>query len=144
MTLFFSGATGAFYDDGLWSADLPADIVEVTPQDHAVLMAAVSAGKILQAGPDGAPAAVDPRSPSMETLAAWARRRRDAEIAGLRYLVERHRDELALGLTTTLTAEDFRLVLEHIQALRDVPEQAAFPTEIDWPVLPPELIAAPD
>lgn len=144
MTLFFSGATGAFYDDGLWSADLPADIVEVTPQVHAVLMAAVSAGKILQAGPDGAPAAVDPPSPSMETLAAWARRRRDAEIAGLRYLVERHRDELALGLTTTLTAEDFRLVLEHIQALRDVPEQAGFPEAIDWPALAPELLTGAD
>jgi hypothetical protein len=144
MTLFFSGATGAFYDDGLWSADLPADIVEVTPQDHAVLMAAVSAGKILQAGPDGAPAAVDPPSPSVETLAAWARRRRDAEIAGLRYLVERHRDELALGLTTTLTAEDFRLVLEHIQALRDVPEQAGFPEAIDWPTLAPELLTGAD
>jgi Phage tail assembly chaperone protein len=144
MTLFFSGATGAFYDDGLWSADLPADIVEVTPQVHAVLMAAVSAGKILQAGPDGAPAAVDPPSPSMETLAAWARRRRDAEIAGLRYLVERHRDELALGLTTTLTAEDFRLVLEHIQALRDVPEQAGFPEAIHWPALAPELLTGAD
>lgn len=144
MTLFFSGATGAFYDDGLWSADLPADVVEVTPQDHAALMAAVSMGKILHAGPNGAPVAVDPPSPSMETLAALARRRRDVEIAGLRYLVERHRDELALGLTTTLTAEDFRLVLEHIQALRDVPEQSAFPEAIDWPALPPELIAAPD
>ncbi len=144
MTLFFSAATGAFYDDGLWTADLPADVVEVAPEDHAALMAAVSTGKIIQAGPAGAPVAVDPPAPSLETLAAWARRRRDAEIAALRYLVERHRDELALGLTTTLTAEDFLLVLQHIQALRDVPEQSGFPSDVDWPVLPPELIAAPD
>jgi hypothetical protein len=46
-----------------------------------------------------------------------------------------------LNLTTTLTHEDYLLVLQHAQDLRDVPEQESFPTVIDWPVLPPELLA---
>lgn len=142
MTVFFSASTGAFYDDAFWVAPLPDDASEVSAEDHAALLEAASTGKIIQAGPDGAPVAVDAPAPPTETLAAAARRRRDLEVDRLRWLVERHRDEIALGLTTTLTSEDFMLVLEHIQALRDLPDQSGFPVEIDWPVLPPELLPA--
>jgi len=141
MTLFFSPSTGAFYDDGFWDAPLPDDVSEVSAEDHAALMEAASRGQVIQAGPDGAPVAVDAPAPPVETLAVMARRRRDGEIERLRWLVERHRDEITLGVTTTLTAEDFILVLQHIQLLRDLPDQAGFPDQIEWPVLAPELLA---
>lgn len=76
-----------------------------------------------------------------EAIAPDPRLERDARIEAVRWLIDRHRDERELGLTTTLTAEDYRLVLDYVQALRDVPEQAGFPEAIDWPVLPPELLA---
>ena len=76
-----------------------------------------------------------------EAIAPDPRLERDARIEAVRWLIDRHRDERELGLTTTLTAEDYRLVLDYVQALRDVPEQAGFPDAIDWPVLPPELLA---
>nr|WP_316629665.1 phage tail assembly chaperone [uncultured Brevundimonas sp.] len=142
MTIYFSPSTGAFYDDDFWDTPLPDDVAEVSAEEHAVLLEAASTGKIIQAGPDGLPVAVDQPKPPPETQAALARRRRDREIEALRWLRERHRDEVALGLTTTLTAEDFRLVLDHIQDLRDVPDQSGFPETIDWPVLAPELLAS--
>lgn len=80
------------------------------------------------------------RNPEADPAAA-ARLERDRRIQAVRWLIDRHRDEIALGRITTLTAEDYLLVLQHIQALRDVPEQDGFPQTIDWPVLAPELLA---
>lgn len=141
MTIFFSPSTGAFYDDAIWEAPLPADVTEVPSERHAELLEATTRGQIIQADEDGQPMAVDAPAPPAETLAVLARRRRDAEIAALRWFVERHRDEITLGVTTTLTAEDFILVLQHIQMLRDLPDQAGFPADVEWPTLAPELFA---
>lgn len=139
MTIFFSPSTGAFYDDAFWDAPLPADAAEVTPERHAELLEATTTGQIVQAGEDGQPVAVDAPAPPVETLALLARLRRDGEIVALRWMVDRHRDEEALDAPTTLSAEGYRAVLLHIQALRDVPEQSGFPADIAWPVLPPEI-----
>lgn len=142
MTIFFSPTTGAFYDDDIWEATLPEDSAEVAPERHAELIEATTKGQIIQAGPDGAPVAVGAPAPPAEAIAIVVRRRRDAEIARLRWFVERHRDEITLGVTTTLTPEDFTLVLQHIQLLRDLPDQAGFPADVEWPTLAPELFAA--
>lgn len=135
MTIFYSPSTAAFYDDAFWDAPLPADAAEVTPERHAELLEATTTGQIVQAGEDGQPVAVDAPVPPPETLAVLARRRRDAEIIAVRWLVDRHRDEEALDASTTLSAEGYRAVLLHIQALRDVPAQSGFPADIAWPVL---------
>jgi len=141
MTIFYSPTTGAFYDDGFWDAPMPADVAEFTPERHAELLEATTRGQIIQAGLDGEPVALDAPAPPAEALAVLVRRRRDAEISALRWFVERHRDEITLGVTTTLTPEDFVLVLEHIQLLRDLPDQAGFPADVVWPTLAPELFA---
>jgi hypothetical protein len=135
MTVHFSPATGAFYDEAIWPSPIPDDAVEVSAEDHAALLEAASRGKIVQAGPDGAPIAVDPPAPSIQSLAAAARRRRDIEVAALRWMVERHRDEIEMGRPTTLSADRYVALLDHLQTLRDVPAQAGFPNTIDWPVL---------
>ncbi|MBK1970823.1 tail fiber assembly protein [Brevundimonas diminuta] len=141
MTIAFSPSTLAFYDLDHWPHDLPDDIATLSRADHAAILNEIASGRILSANDDGAPVTVTPPAPSAEQLAIDARRRRDSEIAAVRWLVERHRDEQALQIATTLTAEDYRLVQEHVQALRDVPEQVGFPHVIDWPVLAPELLA---
>lgn len=142
MTLFFSAGTGAHYDTDIWPHTLPDDAVEVTTGDHNALMAAVAQGMLIEAGEGGAPVAVPPADPSIDMLARAARSARDAAIADYRWLVDRHRDEIALGHTTTLTVEDYILVLTCIQDLRDLPEQDGFPAVISWPSLPAELLAS--
>lgn len=144
MIIVFSSTTLAFYDLNSWPHDLPDDIIPLSADDHARLLEELSTGRILAADEAGLPVTLAPPPPSVEALATEARRRRDAEIAQVRWLIERHRDEQALQIATTLTPEDYRLVQEHVQALRDVPEQDGFPHAIDWPVLAPELLATGD
>ncbi|MCZ4107584.1 phage tail assembly chaperone [Brevundimonas diminuta] len=141
MSIVFCPTERIFIDENLWPHGLPDDIIPLSADDHARILTELSTGLILSADEAGQPITVEPPPPSDEALATLARRRRDVEIAAVRWLIERHRDEQALQIATTLTPEDYRLVQEHVQALRDVPEQDGFPHVIDWPVLAPELLA---
>lgn len=141
MSIVFCPTERLFIDSDLWPHDLPEIPVPVSSEDHAHILDELSTGRILAADEAGQPITVEPPPPSAEALANQARRRRDAEIAQVRWLIERHRDEQALQIATTLTPPDYRLVQEHVQALRDVPEQDGFPHAIEWPILNPALLA---
>lgn len=66
---------------------------------------------------------------------------RDAELAALIWLRDRHRDQLEIGVPTTLTAEQFTELLVFMQALRDWPQSQAFPDAEQRPVAPAFLSA---
>ena len=68
-----------------------------------------------------------------EQLADTARAERDRLIESVRWRIERHSDELALGNEPT---EPLEPLLQYVQALRDVPRQSGFPGDIEWPVNP--------
>ncbi|WP_406851486.1 phage tail assembly chaperone [Brevundimonas sp. BH3] len=142
MTQFaFSPSTRAFYDPASWPHDLPSDIVLLGTGDHARLLGELSEGRVLDVDSEGYPLTTEPAGPDIEQLAHLARQRRDAGIASVQWLIERHRGELSLQLSTTLNDEDYLLVHQYVQDLRDVPEQDGFPLTIEWPTLPPELLA---
>lgn len=141
MSIYFSASTSAFYDTQVWSNDLPVDAVEIDPVTHTDLLQALTEGHVIVANDNGHPEAVSPPPLTPILLASKARRLRDDRIAAVRWLIDRHRDETALGLTTALTGEDYRLVLQYVQLLRDLPEQDGFPGQIEWPELPMDLIA---
>ena len=71
--------------------------------------------------------------PTTEQLADTARAERDRLIESVRWRIERHSDELALGSEPTETLEP---LLQYTQTLRDVPQQEGFPETISWPELP--------
>ena len=71
--------------------------------------------------------------PTTEQLANTARAERDRLIESVRWRIERHSDELALGSEPT---EPLEPLLQYTQALRNVPQQSGFPGDIDWPVNP--------
>ncbi|UZE24934.1 phage tail assembly chaperone [Pseudomonas sp. B21-056] len=52
---------------------------------------------------------------------------RDSQFYNVQWLRERHRDEVELGLSSTLTDEQFKELLTYIQSLRDWPQDANFP-----------------
>ncbi|WP_082561395.1 phage tail assembly chaperone [Pseudomonas sp. Root569] len=63
-----------------------------------------------------------------EEKADAERRWRDAELESVKWLRERHRDEVELGGSTSLTADQFSELLAYMQALRDWPQSTKFPT----------------
>lgn len=71
--------------------------------------------------------------PTAEQLADTARAERDQLIESVRWRIERHSDELALGGEPT---EPLEPLLQYVQALRDVPQQSGFPESVVWPQCP--------
>ncbi|NWE16998.1 phage tail assembly chaperone [Pseudomonas yamanorum] len=53
---------------------------------------------------------------------------RDSEIQRISWVRDRHRDQLDMGLKTTLSAEQFKELLKYTQALRDWPQAESFPS----------------
>ena len=73
--------------------------------------------------------------PTTDQLASTARAERDVKIEAVRWRIERHSDELALGREPT---EPLEPLLQYMQLLRDVPQQAGFPEVVEWPENPAE------
>lgn len=74
--------------------------------------------------------------PATAGIAAAERAWRDTELSGLVWLRDRHRDQLEIGVTTTLMPEQFAELLVFMQALRDWPQSEAFPDTSARPVAP--------
>ena len=70
-----------------------------------------------------------PKPPTADDIRA----ERGAKIEAVRWRIERHNDELALGREPT---EPLVPLLQYTQALRDVPQQAGFPESVEWPDVP--------
>lgn len=70
--------------------------------------------------------------PTSGELAEEMRAKRDKLIEETRWRIERHQDEILLGLTPT---EELLPILQYIQDLRDIPQQDSFPNNIIWPEL---------
>ena len=63
------------------------------------------------------------------------RSKRDGLIDNIMWRVERYQTQTALGVSTTDSETQYRAVLASIEALRQVPDQASFPDEVEWPTL---------
>jgi len=136
--IFYSPDTDAFYDPEL-GGQIPDDAVAITPARHRQLIAARAEGRTLMIGPNGTPVLAPlqpPPPPSEAVLAAEARGERDRRIQEVAWMIDRHRDQMDLGGPTTLDAGQFTRLLVYVEALRDLPGQAGFPTSIDWPEHP--------
>lgn len=104
------------------ACNMPDDVVEITDEDRAVLFAGQLNGKNIAAGKDGKPALVDPPAITKAQIEANMRAVRNRELSATDGAVNRHRDEIDMGVATTITDKAFKDVLVYRQALRDLPE----------------------
>ena len=123
--ILWSPSRAAFFDRE-FNRDIPDDCIELWPAEHAALLAEQTAGKVLVAGEDGRPVAVDPVV-SVERRAEHARGERDARLRACDWVTLR---ALEAGATVPAAWAAYR------QALRDVPAQGGFPDVIEWPEVP--------
>ena len=141
--MYYSASTNGFIpaawkDDGSYSAGRwPADAVLLTEGER-VLFVGVSPPQYKQLGSEsGRPAWIDLPEPSPQESSSLERAWRDAELSGLVWLRDRHRDQLEIEIETTLTSEQFAELLVYMQALRDWPQAEYFPVIEHRPVAPP-------
>lgn len=137
--LFFYAQTGGFYDDSI-NPPIPEGAIEITYEKRQALLEGEAAGKRISADSKGRPVLVAAPAPSDESLAAAARQWRDAEIESLKWLRERHRDEVDSDRATTLTPEQSGELLDYVQALRDWPAAKNFPAAESQPTAPGWII----
>jgi len=135
----YSKTTGNCYIVGLHT-EIPADAVDIPDDRYDQVIANPAFGKIRAHAPDGLPTLIDPPPATIEERTAAERLWRDAQIESVRWLRERHRDEVDSARPTTLTAEQSGELLDYVQALRDWPQTAAFPA-VEFRPMAPSWIA---
>lgn len=127
----------AWREDGTYSVDnWPADAILLTEDERAEYCKKTPAeGKQIDVV-GGRLAWVDLPPLTLVEIEGAERSWRDGELAAVMWLRERHRDQLGIGVDTTISAEQFTELLIYMQALRDWPQSPNFPASEHRPVLP--------
>ena len=110
MGLHYSASTRGFYDDAIHGT-LPADATPITAQAHANLLAAQSAGKVIEPDASGLPVAVDPPPPGPPQVVSRFQARAALHLAGLLTAVEALMTDPATDMLARLAwtdAQEFR------------------------------------
>ncbi|AOJ62778.1 phage tail protein [Burkholderia ubonensis] len=133
------GANGkivAFYDTVDSPAPQGANVLDISDEQWLDLINAQSAGKRLVVDSAGQPIALDPPPPTRAEIASAKRAERDSALGATDWLVARHQDEKLLGNGTTLTADQFVMLLGYRQSLRECGGMPNWP-DIMLPSPPP-------
>lgn len=140
--MYFSEQTAGFYDPKV-NHSMPDDAAEITRETYLELLVARSAGLLVKLDEGGKPIIVGPPEYSPEELATDEREWRDTAIGQVQWLINRHRDEVELDLSTTLTATQFSELLAYVQSLRDWPASPLFPDNAGRPPIPDWIAVLP-
>ncbi len=133
--MYYSKSTGCTYLEGMHDGQIPEDAVPISKERYQTVIADPEPGMVRSHDAEGLPILVVPELTTDELLRderAW----RDAEIERIKWLRERHRDQLEISEVSTLTAEQFGELLVYMQALRDWPQSPDFPLVKMRPVAP--------
>ncbi|UZE19184.1 tail fiber assembly protein [Pseudomonas sp. B21-054] len=140
--MFASKIACGFYDAAI-NISMPDDVVEISAERHAELLAGQSEGKVIAWDDDGLPVLVDPQPSSDEELAVVERAWRDQCLSETDGVVARHRDELEENVGTTLSPAQYLDLQQYRRALRNWPEAQAFPRLDHRPIAPAWLPEQP-
>ncbi|RQR48916.1 phage tail protein [Burkholderia sp. Bp9126] len=130
------GCIVAFYDTVDSPSPQGASVIEISDEQWLDLINAQAAGKRLVVDNAGKPAALDPPPPTRAEIACIRRAERDAALSATDWLVARHQDEKLLGNGTTLTADQFVMLLSYRQSLRECSGMPNWP-DVTFPSPPP-------
>lgn len=122
--MFYSPSTHGLYSLSLHGKNMPSDVIEMSEKEYADLS-------------ERGFAISDPGvSPTVEDVVARERAWRGYELSSVKWLRERHRDQLEIEVAPTLSEAQFKELLVYMQALRDWPQSPDFPNSEHRPVAP--------
>ena len=87
--MYYSKSIRGFYDTAIHGDNMPADVVEITAEEHAALLEGQSQGKIISADKNGKPFLKDPPPPTAEELQAQKNAEARAYLASTDWYVVR-------------------------------------------------------
>lgn len=125
--MFYFSPTDGFLSSKIHGKNIPANAVEISVEIFAALLNGQDNGQVIQIDADGLPAVVAPPGPTNEQLAIIERAWRDQALSSAVGIRDRHRDQLEIDASTTLSGEQFTELLVYMQALRDWPQAESFP-----------------
>jgi hypothetical protein len=134
MKRFYSPSTQTTYLYG-FHASIPEDAVEISEMLYQSVIGNPAIGKIRAHDEHGLPYLVDAPLPVAD-FAVRERVWRDTELSSVKWLRERHRDQLEIEATTSIDREQFTELLVYMQSLRDWPQSSDFPQTEHRPVAP--------
>lgn len=132
---YYSKSTGSVYLGNVHDT-MPIDVVPFPDARYLEVIANPEPGKVRGHGEDGLPILIAPPAQTLVERSELERVWRNVEIESVKWLRERHRDQLDIGEDTTLTAEQFSELLTYIRNLRDWPQSPEFPSVDSRPVKP--------
>ncbi|AVO60666.1 hypothetical protein C6Q18_22875 [Pseudomonas chlororaphis subsp. piscium] len=136
MAIYYHFASRSFLDTATYAAkSIPSDAIEITKEERVMLLTGEASGQSIVLNDQGRPVLVEP-TPDPEAIANQERFWRDAELDSVKWLRERHRDELELAIQTSLTAAQYSELLAYVQLLRDWPQSPNFPSQEYRPTEP--------
>ncbi|PHX39824.1 hypothetical protein AO284_37070 [Pseudomonas sp. NZIPFR-PS2] len=139
MTRLYSKSTGNLYLPGV-NKDIPGDAVKISDALVLSVIGNPAPGKIRDHDENGLPFLVDSPPPSAEQLAAVERIWRDVQLLATDGIINRHRDQVEAGGATTLTVEQYKVLQNYRQDLRNWPDASDFPESVKRPVAPIWLV----
>lgn len=143
--MMYSPSMNAFYIHSIGA--VPPGCIEISDETHAALLQAQTNGKVIQPDENGYPIAVDHPAPSAEYLAALVRSDRDCRMicaldAKGKYTTQQELIAAGGSVVNPITAQEHVEILQYIEDLRNIPQQAGFPwtgptdPACPWPTKP--------
>ncbi|MDP9515223.1 phage tail assembly chaperone [Pseudomonas protegens] len=134
MKRLYSKTTQTTYLMGI-HARIPMDAIQISEALYQSVIGNPLPGQIRAHDEQGLPFLID--APIVvQDFSSQERGWRDENLMSVIWLRERHRDQLEIKAPTSLDSEQFNTLLVYIQALRDWPQSANFPTSRYRPVAP--------
>ena len=125
--MFYSASTGGFYAREIHGDNIPADVVEITAEQHSNLIEGQGNGKVITSDESGFPILIDPVI-TPEQIASNERAWRNGELDRADIELNKVQDGMGHG-----TVGEWR---EYRCALRNWPGHASFPDVASRPVAP--------
>ncbi|CAG9218699.1 tail fiber assembly protein [Burkholderia vietnamiensis] len=130
------GHITAFYDSVDSPAPADVKVVDISDDEWRAALEASTHGMRATLDERRRVVFVEPPAPTRSEVATAKRAERDAALHATDWLVSRHQDEQLLGDGTTLTADQFAVLLRYRQSLREASDLPGWPyTELPSPPL---------